>query len=150
MSILYPLGLIALASIIILIIIYLIKPNYQNKFISSTFIWKLSLKYKRKKLPTSKLRNILLILCQVLILALASLIITYPIIKYQTVEEQNETIIILDSSASMRTVDSDDYTRYERAVEKIRQLTTSQINDGGNVSLILATNTTSTDRKSVV
>ena len=113
MSILYPLGLIALASIIILIIIYLIKPNYQNKFISSTFIWKLSLKYKRKKLPTSKLRNILLILCQVLILALASLIITYPIIKYQTVEEQNETIIILDSSASMRTVDSDDYTRYE-------------------------------------
>ena len=144
MSILYPLGLIALASIIILIIIYLIKPNYQNKFISSTFIWKLSLKYKRKKLPTSKLRNILLILCQVLILALASLIITYPIIKYQTVEEQNETIIILDSSASMRTVDSDEYTRYERAVEKIRQLTTSQINDGGNVSLILATNTTST------
>ena len=67
MSLLYPLGLIALIGIIVLIIIYIIKPNYQTKFVSSTFVWKLSLKYRKKKLPTSRLRNILLIICQVLI-----------------------------------------------------------------------------------
>ena len=49
MSLLVPLGLLGLLGIIALIIIYIIKPNYQNKFISSTFIWKLSLKYKKKK-----------------------------------------------------------------------------------------------------
>ena len=47
MSLLYPLGLIALIGIIVLIIIYIIKPNYQTKFVSSTFVWKLSLKYRK-------------------------------------------------------------------------------------------------------
>ena len=60
MSLLVPLGLLGLLGIIALIIIYIIKPNYQNKFISSTFIWKLSLKYKKKRIPLNKLRNILL------------------------------------------------------------------------------------------
>ena len=45
MNLLTPLGLIGLISLIALIIIYIIKPNYQNKIISSTFVWKLSLKY---------------------------------------------------------------------------------------------------------
>ncbi len=140
MSLLYPLGLIALASIIILIIIYLIKPNYQNKFVSSTFVWKLSLKFKRKKLPTSKLRNILLILCQVLILTLFASIIAYPIIKYKTEQNQNETIAIIDTSASMRT-ETESHTRFERAVEKVRQLSNEATKDGGVMTLILASNT---------
>ena len=66
MSLLTPLGLLGLLGVIVLIIIYIIKPNYQSKFISSTFIWKLSLKYKKKKVPLSKLRNILLFICQLL------------------------------------------------------------------------------------
>ena len=55
MSLLKPLGLLGLIGIIVLILIYLLKPNYQNKFISSTYIWKLSLKFKKKKLTVSKL-----------------------------------------------------------------------------------------------
>ena len=51
MKLLAPLGLLGLIGIIILIIIYIIKPNYQSKFVSSTFVWKLSLKYKKKKIP---------------------------------------------------------------------------------------------------
>ena len=65
MSWLTPLGFLGLIGLIILIIIYIIKPNYQNKIISSTFVWKLSLKYKKNKIPISKLRNILLLLCQI-------------------------------------------------------------------------------------
>ena len=67
MSWLTPIGFLGLIGLIILIIIYIIKPNYQNKVISSTFIWKLSLKYTRRKIPISKLRNILLLICQILI-----------------------------------------------------------------------------------
>ena len=69
MRFLTPLGLLGLLGILVLIIIYIIKPNYQQKFVSSTYIWKLSLKYRKRRIPTSKLRDLLLILCQVLILA---------------------------------------------------------------------------------
>ena len=35
-----PLILLGLVGILILIIIYIIKPNYQQKAVSSTFIWR--------------------------------------------------------------------------------------------------------------
>ena len=138
MSILYPLALLSLLSIILLIIIYLIKPNYQNKFISSTFIWKLSLKYKRRKLPTSKLRNILLIICQILILALCSLLCAYPVIKYEAGTNDYESILVLDSSASMRTKSSLGVTRYDRAVEEIKKEANSTFSKDGYVTVIIA------------
>jgi len=50
MKILTPLGLLGLLGILVLILIYIIKPNYQQKYISSTYVWKLSLKYKKKKI----------------------------------------------------------------------------------------------------
>lgn len=49
MKLLTPLGLLGLIGVVALIIIYLIRPNYQQKYISSTYIWKLSLKYKRRE-----------------------------------------------------------------------------------------------------
>ena len=94
MSLLAPLGLLGLLGIVALIIIYIIKPNYQNKFISSTYIWKLSLKYKRKKIPLNKLRNILLFLCQVAIIAAAAYILARPFIINETKEAGDEIIII--------------------------------------------------------
>ena len=59
MTWLTPIGFLGLIGLIVLIIIYIIKPNYQNKVISSTFIWRLSLKYRKKRLPINKLQNIL-------------------------------------------------------------------------------------------
>ena len=53
MTLLTPLGLIGLLGVVALIIIYIIKPNFQQKFISSTYVWKLSLKYRKKKIPAS-------------------------------------------------------------------------------------------------
>ena len=40
MSWLTPLGLLGLIGLIVLIIIYIIKPIFQNKIISSTYVWK--------------------------------------------------------------------------------------------------------------
>ena len=115
MTILTPLGLLGLIGIIILIIIYIIKPNYQQKYISSTYIWKLSLRYKKKRIPTSKLRDILLIICQILAITACALILATPsqVLRQQPME--GEVIMIIDASASMRTA-SDDQTRYMRAV----------------------------------
>ena len=137
MTLLTPLGLLGLLGIVALIIIYIIKPNYQQKYITSTFIWKLSLKYRKKKIPVSKLRNLLLILCQVLILTACAIILTQPnkILKEEIKEP--EVIAIIDSSASMRTILNDE-TRFERAVTKVQELASGTFNKKGIVSVILA------------
>ncbi len=41
-------GLFGFLGIVALIIIYILKPKYQDKTVSSTFVWKLSLKYNRE------------------------------------------------------------------------------------------------------
>lgn len=102
MKLLTPLGLLGLLGIAVLILIYVIKPNYQQKTVSSTFVWKLSLKYKKKRVQINKLRNVLLILCQVLVLTACALILAEPnrVVKAET--DPSEVIAIIDSSASMR------------------------------------------------
>ena len=137
MSLLTPLGLLGLLSIIVLIIIYIIKPNYQQKFVSSTFIWKLSLKYRKKKIPTNKIRNILLILCQVFILAACAAILAQPVQIIPKEKRATEVIAILDSSASMRT-EYKGKTRFERAVEGVRSLSNDMLEKNGLVSVIIA------------
>ncbi len=137
MTLLIPLGLLALLSIAVLIIIYIIKPNYQQKFISSTYVWKLSLNYRKKRLPTSKLRNILLILCQILALTAIAMIIARPALVLKTDPTAYEVIAIIDSSASMRAK-SEEETRYERAVNGVKQLTEEVFSRGGVMTVILA------------
>lgn len=135
MTLLKPLGLLGLIGIIMLIIIYIIKPNFQNKFISSTFVWKMSLKYKKKSLPTSKLKDIILIICQFLIVASCAFIIAYPVKPTVTSGGGSEVVVVLDASASMQTR-RDDKTRFDRAVEQAESICSQYIRDGGRVTLI--------------
>ena len=102
MKILTPLGLLGLLGILVLILIYIIKPNYQQKYISSTYVWKLSLKYKKKRIPTSRLRDLLLILCQILAITCCAMLLATPSQVLRQQPEEGEVIIIVDASASMR------------------------------------------------
>ena len=118
MTLLIPLGLLGLLSIAGLILIYIIKPNYQQKYISSTYVWALSLKLKKKRLPVSKLRNLLLILCQILFLVMCALALAQPALITRAAITEREVIAIIDSSASMRTTFEDE-TRFQRAVGRV-------------------------------
>lgn len=138
MTFLIPLGLLGLLSILALIIIYIIRPNYQQKHISSTFVWKLSLKYKRKKLPTSKLRNILIFLCQVLILTSIAGILAMPVILKQEPPADTEIVAVIDSSASMYARSEDGATRYQRALEDVVKQVNTVTDGGGVISVIIA------------
>ncbi|MBQ8658104.1 MAG: VWA domain-containing protein [Clostridia bacterium] len=140
MRLLVPLGLLGLLGIAVLIIIYILKPNYQQKLVSSTFVWKLSLKYRKKKIPVSKLRNILIIICQILILTACAAILAQPALVVKEMETAPEVIAIIDCSASMRTESGGD-TRFERAVEKTRILSENTFAKNGTVSVILADKT---------
>ena len=137
MSFLTPLGLLGLLGIIILIIIYIIKPNYQQKIISSTFFWKLILKFRKKKLPTSRLRDIILIICQILIVTACSLILAHPVKILKIVSDKPEVIAIVDASASMKTT-TNGVTRYQRAVSATRDLANSVLDSDGRISVIVA------------
>lgn len=137
MSWLTPLGFLGLIGLIILIIIYIIKPNYQNKIISSTFVWKLSLKYKKNKIPISKLRNILLLLCQIFAITVSSLILAQPFIENDKPASTNR-VLIIDASASM-TSEFGGETRFDRAVAMVRDQVDEVLKmENGQVSIILA------------
>lgn len=137
MTLLMPLGLLGLISLLILLIIYIIRPNYQQRVISSTFIWKLSLKYKKKRVPINKLRNLLLILCQILVLLCCTAILARPSRVLLAKESGEEAIIIVDCSASMR-METDDMNRFERSLIDALDLANFTFNNEGRVSLILA------------
>ncbi len=137
MTLLIPLGLLGLLSIIALIVIYVLKPNYQHKEVSSTYIWKLSLKYRKKRLPTSKLRNIFLIICQVLTLFIGAFIMSQPIIRNENGIFDTEVVAVIDASVSMRAAKNGE-TRFERAVEQVIDLSNRTIDGGGYVSIVLS------------
>lgn len=138
MNLLTPLGLLGLIGLIALVAIYLLKPNYQHKAVSSTYIWKLSLKYKRKSVPISKLRNILLLICQILIIVLCAFMLTQPFVSSDNPAARAEKIFILDASASMQT-EKEGVTRFERAVNMIKDDTAAALADeNGMVTIILA------------
>lgn len=136
MSLLLPLGLLGLISLLVLLLIYILKPNYQQKMISSTFVWKLSLKYKKKRIPISKLRNILLIICQCLILTGLSFVLSNPVIPGEKLDATEE-VLIIDASGSM-LVETDGTTRFERAVGQVEARILELFEDGGVVSVIVA------------
>lgn len=134
---LLPIGLVAFVSILALIIIYIIRANYQQKEISSSYVWALSLKMKKKRLPVSKLRNLLLILCQILFLTACVLAIAQPSQITRLAVAEREVIAVIDSSVSMRAGENG-FTRFNRAVEQASELADTVFNEGGYVSVIVA------------
>lgn len=137
MNWLTPLGFLGLIGLLILLLIYILKPNYQNKTVSTTYVWRQSLKYRKKKIPISKLRNILLIICQVLIVCICAFILAQPFIDGEDKRSANEKIIVIDASGSM-LAEVGDETRFERAVTQAKALIDETFKKDSVVSVILA------------
>lgn len=132
------LGLLGLLGIVGLILIYIIKPNFQQKFVSTTHIWELSLKYKKKRVPINNLRNLLLIICQVLILTSCALILAKPVLKAQEAEQYTEKIVIIEASVGMKATYNGE-TRFLRAVSQAKEYVNEVLSDEeGRVTVIIA------------
>ncbi len=137
MNWLTPIGFLGLSGLLVLILIYIIKPNYQNKRISSTYIWRLSLKYNKNRVPISKIQNLLVFICQMLILAALGTLLAGPVIEKSSAKEEDEVIIIVDASVGMRMTDSGT-TRFERALDAAKTKAQSAFENGAPVTFILA------------
>lgn len=133
MSFLNPAGLWGLLGIPVLILIYIIKPKFQEKLVTSTFIWKLSQKYKKKSLPW-QITNLLLFVMQLITIGAISMILARPVIF--TEDGAAEKIVILDASASMM-VEGSGGTRFEAAKERICDLA-DEMESYGKMTVILA------------
>lgn len=137
MKLLNPAGLWLLLGIPVLIIIYLIKAQHEDQAVSSTFIWKLSSRFLKKRQPLQKLRKILLLILQLLIVLTVAVLAARPAVVSG---DCCDYIAIIDASASMQTKDEEGLTRFHRAVEQVDQLA-EKIYDGHTLSVILASDT---------
>ncbi|MCH5162955.1 MAG: BatA and WFA domain-containing protein [Clostridiales bacterium] len=134
MKLAVPLGLLGLIAVAVLILIYIFKPKYQDRKFSSTYIWKLSLKYAKRKVPLQWLQNSLLFLIQLLILAIIAFSMAAP--QVVLADKSGEKIIILDASASMTAV-VDGKSRFDRAKNEISEII-DDTTKSHKISIILA------------
>ena len=119
MTFLYPIGLLGLIGVPILIIVYLIKNRYTEQTIASTYLWRLSERFLRRRNPLSRITGIISLILQIMLVTVLSLALAHPIIVLPGAA--HEYCFILDASASMN-MQSDGVTRFELAKDERRDV----------------------------
>lgn len=134
MNFLNPAGLWAFLGIPALIAIYLIKAQHEDRPVSSTYIWKLSSKFMKKRLPFQKVKKFLAFLLQLILIIAVALLASRPAVVNG---KRIEYIAVIDGSASMQTADEEGVTRFDNALDEVERLA-KVIENGHGVSVILA------------
>jgi len=129
-----PLGLLALVTVVVFIILYLRRPKPQEKVIPSLMFIMQDKKRSKQYSFFQKLMTNLLFLLQLLSILGLSLVIAAPFakLKYDTTLEN--TAIILDVSASMQAKEKG-VSRFDTAIEEAKRVVS------GRNSIIMAENT---------
>lgn len=127
-----PNGLWLLLGIPVVLIIFFIRLHHENTSVSSTYIWRLSERFLKKKAPLSRMKGILSLILQILIITSASLLVSMPAVYSGNATEH---IVVLDTSASMMTVNEKGVSRFDRAKKEILRLA-MRVNVGHSVTLI--------------
>ena len=140
MTFVHPLGLLGLIGIPILIIIYIIKTQYTEQTVSSTFIWTLSEKFLKKRNPLSKVAGIISLILQILTILTLSLAIAHPVIILP--DAAQEYCLVIDASASMSMTDGES-TRLDRAKAQAKEIIDGST-DGSVYTLVVVGETTYT------
>lgn len=132
MSFSYPLGFLILLFIPVLIILYILKNKFTEQTVSSTFLWKLSEKFLKRKRPISKIYGILSLILQCLVVAVIAIMVSGPAIRLPN--QARDFCFIIDSSGSMG-MKNGDKTRYDMAKDEICDIIDSSV-EGSTFTLI--------------
>lgn len=119
MSFLYPLGFLGLIGIPVLIIIYIIKNKYTEQVIASTYLWTLSERFLKKRLPINKLVGIISLILQILAVLFLSVALAHPV--FGIPGAANDYCFILDGSGSM-TTEQNGASRFALAKDEIQKM----------------------------
>ncbi|MCH5142399.1 MAG: VWA domain-containing protein [Clostridiales bacterium] len=140
MRFVYPMGLLGLIGIPILIIIYIILNKHTEKTVSSTYLWTLSEKFIKRRVPISRLANIISLILQIIAIALISLAIAHPMIIVPN--SASAYCFVLDGSGSMNVTQSGK-SRFDVAKGRIEDIISDSMS-GSTYTLILAGNSSQT------
>ena len=106
MSLMYPLCLLALLGVPVVILIYILKRQYTEQTVNSTYIWTLSEKFLKRRNPLSGLTGVISLILQILMIILIVFALVHPLIKLEGRAE--EYCFVIDSSGSMNMKDGED------------------------------------------
>lgn len=134
MKFLNPAGLWLLLGIPLLILIYLIKSQHEEREVSSTYIWRMSKRFMKKRIPVQKFNKILLFALQLIAILAVSFIAARPAIVKG---DACDYIAIIDGSGSMQIKDAKGQSRFESAVLQVEKLA-EEISRGHSLSVIVA------------
>lgn len=115
------LGLFALLSLIPLILLYLIRPRPQTIEVPSLLFFIQSSGRNKLSSFLKKFIRDWLFLIQLLILLLLAVSIAQPYTNYQHDITAQNTVLVIDASASMQTYEGK-YTRFDKAKDKAKQM----------------------------
>ena len=133
MTFIYPLGLLGLVGIPILILIYILQSKYTEQTVPSTYLWRLSEKFLKRRNPLSGLTGLISLILQILTVALISLAIARPIITLPGAAKDYH--FILDASSSMSAMENGE-SLFDTAKGKIEEIIDDST-DGSTYSLTL-------------
>lgn len=136
MTFTYPLGFLALLAIPVLIFIYIIKNRYTEQTVTSTYLWTLSEKFLRRRIPINRITGILSLILQCLAVFLIAVIVSQPVIYISG--GARDYCFVLDASASMN-IEQDGSTRFEEAKKQIAEII-DQSKNGSSYTLIYGGN----------
>ena len=134
MRFLYPLGFLALLGVPVLIVIYIIKNRYTEQTVASTYLWTLSERFIKRRVPINRLTGIINLILQILAVVAISVILAHPIIFLPNAAKAY--CFILDGSGSMN-IEQDGQTRFDIGKSKIEQIIDQSVK-GSTYTLIYA------------
>jgi hypothetical protein len=110
-----PLGAWAFLGLAAILALYMLRREYQETQISSTYLWRRALRDQTASRPFQKLRSSILMMLQLLLAAMLALSLMRPVAPGQALG--GETVMIFDVSASMQAV-SGGQSRMDQAVSE--------------------------------
>ena len=134
MRFLYPLGFLALIGVPVLILIYIIKNRYTEQTVASTYLWTLSERFIKRRVPINRITGIINLILQILAVLAIAVTLAHPIIYVPG--SAKTYCFILDGSGSMN-IEQNGKTRFELAKDEIGKIINDAMN-GSSYTLIYA------------
>lgn len=121
-------AIIGAITVPLLLLLYFLKLRRTDRVVSSTLLWRRAVYDLQVNSPFQKLRKNLLLFLQLLILAAVLLAISQPVINRMGRPDKN-VLVLIDRSASMKTLEADSRPRLAHALESATTLVKSLPDD---------------------
>ncbi len=133
MRLLYPAALGFLASIPVIIMMYILKQRFEEREVSSLYLWEQVIKDIDVNTPWQRLKSSLPLILQVLAAALLVFALTDPFLLLKGRSYEN-VILVLDNTGSMNAA-YEDTTRFEEGKKRAEKLIKS-LKPGSKITLV--------------